>query len=408
MFTSLADHWRLVLALVFFACAFVGFQSGVVVSERDLSDADALTNMYYSLGLFILGGMDLGVPVAGPWWGLTLLWLSYFGSPVLTASALVDWVQQVISHQDRWLRSLDDHIIVVGTNDLAVSLLRKVLSYNPGSQVLIVDKEINSVTMQEFRSVFQAQVLEGDVTNDFFLSTIRVKKARQVVLAAESDFENYESASRILEQNPDLGPRILVHCNRLRFLREVEHSHVANACHTFNSYNLAARHLVRSQMMAHFHATELLDKVVLAGFGRFGQTILEELQETARGEISEIGIIDVDAHRRILVAEEQAQIDSDVNIQIVEGDIGHPAVWQKMESMIDLNTASPLVLIGTGNDQENLRTGLWLRKHHPNVMVMVRSAQASHFASSLAEQSGIQTFGVSEVIYDSLPNHWFE
>lgn len=155
--TYINRNWRWLLAIVFLLCGFVGFMSGVGATERDLDNANPFTLLYYSMGLFILGGMDLGVPVGGPLWGRTLTWIAYFGAPLLTTSALVEWLQVIVANPSRWLR----------------------------------------------------------------------------------------------------------------YLRAMEHSDVVQLTHTFNSYHLAAQHMVRSVMMEHFRETEQLDTVVIAGFGRF-------------------------------------------------------------------------------------------------------------------------------------------
>lgn len=56
------------LALVgVFLCGFIAFLMGVGVTDRaGVADADTMTKLYYTLGLFVLGGMDLGVPRGGP------------------------------------------------------------------------------------------------------------------------------------------------------------------------------------------------------------------------------------------------------------------------------------------------------------------------------------------------------
>ena len=187
----------------------------------------------------------------------------------------------------------------------------------------------------------------------------------------------------------------------------MEHSDVVRQTRTFNSNNLAAQHLVRTVMMEHFLETEELDVVVLAGYGRFGQTVLEELQIFAARELSEIVIIDTDAHRRVLVAEEQVEIPSSIEKHVLQGDISHPEVWQRVEDLIDLSVGEPLVLMVTGRDDENLRSGIWLSKRHPNARVMIRSQRASHFAESVGKSSGILTFSLSQVFQESLPDEWF-
>ena len=83
--------WRSAAALFFFLSAMVGFYLGVAVSERpDVTTAGLLTRAYYSLSLFVVGGVDLGTPTGGPLAGRVLLWLSYFGAPVLAASTLIE------------------------------------------------------------------------------------------------------------------------------------------------------------------------------------------------------------------------------------------------------------------------------------------------------------------------------
>ncbi len=400
-------HWRWVLAFVVFACGLTGFLSGVEVSERDIRDVNLATKIYYTLGLFILGGMDLGVPVNGPLWGKVLLWVGYFGAPALMGSTIVDWVHQVVSNQKRWLRTLRGHTVIIGTNDITYSILDKLEELADRGTVVIVDRTIGSSQAMEFNDRYGARVLEGDFTNDYFLSTLRLSRAKRIVLASENDFDNFEAASKILELAPNQGERMLVHSNRLRFMRVLHSSKVVAQCTVFNSYHLAAKYFVKNMMMLHFKSTEDLDTVILAGFGRFGQTILEELQALAIGEISEIGIIDIDANRRVMVANEQSAISDDFRLHILQGEIGHPEVWQQLEQLVDLEKDRPFILMATGMDNENLRTGLWLKKRYPQAEVMVRSARPSHFAASVCESAGIRAFGLSQVIHDSLPEEWF-
>ncbi|MCZ6502245.1 MAG: NAD-binding protein [Gammaproteobacteria bacterium] len=400
-------NWRWALAMIVFSCGLAGFQSGVEVSERDLVDVNLATKMYYTLGLFILGGLDLGVPVSGPLWGQALLWISYFGAPLLTGSTIVDWVHQVISNQDRWLRNISGHVVLIGADDVAQIILEKLKELNPKTPVVIVDREISSSRARELTERYKSKVLTGDFTNEFFLSTLRLSRAKRVILASKKDFDNFEAASKILDMRPDFGSRIVVHCNRLRFMRMLKSSRVVKNCIAFNSNHLAAQYLVKNDMMAHFKSTGDLDTVVLAGFGRFGQTVLEELLELAQDEICDIGIIDIDAHRRILVAKEQKEISKDINLHVLQSEIGHPEVWQQLERLIDLHEREPLVLIATGVDDENLRTSLWLKKKYPNAKVMVRTARPSHFAESVCQAAGIQVFGLSEIIHDSMPDEWF-
>ena len=169
----------------------------------------------------------------------------------------------------------------MGINDLSRSVMDKIEVLDPGTQLIVIEKDIRKTVRQELEDRYGARCLAGDFTDEYFLHMLRISRVKRVVLASENDFDNFETASKLLEMRPELGKRIILRSNRLRYLRAMEHSDVVQQTHTFNSYHLAAQHMVRSVMMEHFRETEQLDTVVIAGFGRFGQTVLEELHEIA-------------------------------------------------------------------------------------------------------------------------------
>ena len=101
--------WRWVAVALIFVLGLVAFANGVALTERpDVNQAPALEQIYYILGLFVVGGLDLGMPVGGPLWANTMLWIAFFGAPLLTASALVEAVLRVLNPQQWLLRNLQD------------------------------------------------------------------------------------------------------------------------------------------------------------------------------------------------------------------------------------------------------------------------------------------------------------
>ena len=202
-------------------------------------------------------------------------------------------------------------------------------------------------------------------------------------LFSDDSLRSYEAASTLLNMVPGIGSRIVIHCVRLRFMRAMENTRVAQSCETFNTYHLAAAGLVRDRMLQQFRETREKDVVIIAGFGRFGQTILEELQRNALDELETVAIIERDAHRRILVAEEQMAFTHGYRREVYEGDISHPEVWQRVQAEIDLKRdgRSAAFVLGTGLEEDNLRTALWIRRKYPEAMVIARSSRESRFAS---------------------------
>jgi Trk K+ transport system NAD-binding subunit len=399
--------WRWIIALIVSFCGLIGFLSGVEVSERDISDAGFITHLYHTLGLFILGGMDLGTPVNGPVWGQVLLWIGYFGAPLLTGSAIIEWLHQLVDQQSMFLRNISDHFVLIGTEEVARSILEKIIFLHPDAKVIVVERAIHPSLTAELSERYDTRTVEGDFTNEFFLRSLRVSRARQIIVASGRDFDNFEAASRLLEIKPELGHRLLVHSNRLRFLRMLNNSTIVDSSLTFNSYHLAAQYLVKQVMLKHFDITIRADIVVIAGFGRFGQTILEELQKLGPEVVAEIAIIDSDALRRVLVAEEQVAMNSQITRHVFQGDISHPEVWANLEAKVNLHNTESLILLATGADDENLRTGLWLKRKHSDAKVMVRTTRPSHFAETVCASADIDTFAQSQLMYNSMPDAWF-
>ena len=181
---------------------------------------------------------------------------------------------------------------------------------------------------------------------------------------------------------------------------------VARECQTFNSYHLAAAGLVRSHLMQHFRETKPKDAVILAGFGRFGQTILEELQERALDEMDTVVIIDEDAHRRVLIADEQMEFAGNYRRELFEGDISHPELWERVQGFVRLNSEDTVFVLGTGSEEENLRTALWIRQKFPAAKVIARSSKESRFASEVGRDNDIVTVSIAELVESHIPDDW--
>lgn len=399
--------WRSVGALFFFVSAIVGFELGVGVSERpEVVSAGMLTKAYYSLSLFVVGGVDLGTPFGGPWIGRALVWAAYFGAPILAAWTLIGAFLRAIAPQSWQLRRLQDHIIVVGDSDLAISTLKALRKMDDNVQIVVVSAEHDQLIVDEFLQNFNAIVVCGDISHQFFLKKLRVELARRILLLNDNSLRSYEAASSLLNMVPGIGNKVIIHCANLRFMRAMENTSVAKRCQTFNTYHVAASGLVRSHMLHHFQETHAKDVVVLAGFGRFGQTILEELQRCAIDELDTVIIMDIDAHRRVLIADEQMEFSGKYRRELFEGDIAHPEVWDRVSREVKIDGDNTVFVLGTGREEENLRTALWLRLKYPGAMIIARSSKESLFATEVGSEHDIVSISITQLVEDNMPQGW--
>jgi Trk K+ transport system NAD-binding subunit len=146
--------------------------------------------------------------------------------------------------------------------------------------------------------------------------------------------------------------------------------------------------------------------VVIAGFGGFGQTILEELQQHAEQDIDTIAIIGLDAKRAIQVADEQLQLDNFYKREVFEGDISHPEVWQQLVAKVDLTDSKPIIILCTKSVEDNFRTSLWLKNKYPDAMIIARSYLPSEFAENVSEQNNILNVSINQLVEDNIPKEW--
>lgn len=399
--------WRWSAAVILFLCSFCGLLMGVSLSERpDIQSTDVLTKAYYSLGLFVMGGLDIGTPDGGPAMGRWLLWLSYFGSPMLAASTIIEAVVKTISPYKWRFRRIKNHIVVSGSDELVTSYLKQLRKVQPKIPLVVIDIHIDPIREEEFKRRYNAKVIKGDITRSYFLTKLSLNRAKKVLLLGNDNFKNYEAAHKILRLEPKLQDKIIIHCNSIRFMRSMADSNVAKKCINFNAYQLAASALVQQHLISHFVHTVPKDVVVIAGFGIFGQTILEELQQYASKEIDTIAIIGEDAKRRIQVADEQLKLDNFCRREIFEGNISHPEVWNQLRSKVDLVNSQPIIILCTDSVEDNFRTSLWLKGKYPNSMIIARSYLPSKFAENVSEQYDIMSVSINQLVKDNLPKAW--
>ncbi len=401
--------WRGLLFVTAFGCGFAGFVMGAEAADRPgIPDAGILTQVYYTVGLFVLGGLDLGMPTGGTATARALLWIGYFGAPAITASAVIEGLLRAID-PNRWrMRRLRRHIVIGGAGRLAGRYVHKLRAAHAYCPIVVVEERTNLPQAHLIREKFRVSLVTGDVRSRTLLHSVHPERAKRVLLLTGDDFANLDAATSILSMAPDIGKDLVVHVADLRFMRLMAHTRVATECTIFNTYQIAASHLVVSQLIPHFERTEFRDLLVLAGFGRLGQTILDELQRSAPDSLAEVVIIDLEGDERAMVFDEQVGFSGEYDWDVVDGDVGDVRVWSALETKYEFDKRAPVFVIGSGKDGTNLRIALRLSKRYEDSLSVARIYSPSAFASEISQQAGVHVFSVAELIDQSMPAAWFE
>jgi hypothetical protein len=408
--------WRVLPALIAVILALTAFQLGVEVDGRaGMPQAGILAQLYAICTLFVLGGLDLGLPSGSTEGARGLMWVAYFLAPAVTTVAVIEAFLE--SLQPGWWqrRRLKDHLLVVGGGRMGTLYLEALRAEEPDAQALLVD---TNPSCEAVANHFGAVFLQGDVRREATRRQLSLEKARGVIVTTKDDLLNLGTAASIADAAPNLKGKITVHVGDLGLTRTLRHPQRSDGSTSpstigherlFNSHQVAAQHLVEHKLRTHFALTKATDVVVLGGFGRFNQTILEVLQSRAAGEFHAVTIVDTHAEHQARSYAEQVGFGA-LRVDIVEGDMNDPQVWEQVHEAC-AEVASPAYVLGTDADSVNLRVALGLRRRYPEARIFVRCFDESSFSQRLAADAGFEVSSVAALVRESLRVHhrqWFD
>jgi hypothetical protein len=306
----------------------------------------------------------------------------------------------------RRVRRLREHVVVGGAGRLSLLYIKRLRDLDPDVPVVVVERDPNHPRIGELEHAYKVLVVIGDIRSDEVLEAVGIARARRVMLLTSDDFGNLDAASRILTRRPWLRGRIVAHVADLAFMRAVPPEAIDGGYEAFNSLESAAIQLVERRLIARFGASPHRDLVVLAGFGRFGQTVLHQLQIQASEAFGTVVLLDLEANANALKFAESPGF-GEYPRHVFEGHLRHPAIWRKIDEVIAGDVGDPVIIVGTGDEGINFHAALDLRRRYPAAHITVRSFGHSPFAKEVSAKTDLHPFELAELITRSMPAQWF-
>lgn len=399
------------LALVF-GMSVAAFRAGVDVSDRPgLPEAGLLSQLYYAAGLFVLGGLDLGTPVAGQPLQRGMLWATYFIAPLITTSAVVEGAMRLVGTRAFDKVGLRQHLVVIGLGSLGTTFVSAYRRRQRRNVVLAMDRDVTRPALLEIRRQHNVRLVPGDARIQASLSVLALEHAVGAALLTEDDLLNVEVAFRLAKRYPNLP--IVAHASNIAMQRaaaDLEPMLQRGHLHVFNAHRVAAEQLFGNHLAPFFESTAGKDTVVVAGFGRFGQTIVELLERQAAAEIETLVIADHAAELQWRAFSTQVSCESRTEPMPIDGDLQDPKLWVEIQERLGPLSEPPVVIVGSDKDSVNLQGVLAARSCWPECKAFVRFQHDSLFAEHLAERHGFVVLGVESKLLDALVSaqqQWF-
>jgi voltage-gated potassium channel Kch len=411
----LAQKQRIRLSgiIVVFFLSIGAFLSGVdTTGVDDMSDLSIFAWIYYSAGLFVFGGLDLGVPVGGSAAGRVALWAAYFLAPIITTTAVVDAALQLIRRDRFHPRALNGHVVVIGAGRLGLTYIQAIRQIEPERQLLLVDAEGDKISSEEAVFLEGIQFVRVSLDRKEAYELLQLERAVRMIVLGDRDLLNLEIAWGAKSCNPNLP--VAVHVTDLTLLRPVSRlirdrasvdASPSSLPLIFNTHRIAALHLYEQFLHPHFQETGYRDVVVLGGFGQFPQTILELLRVTALDELEHIVIVDAEASKNVRQFGADVSLES-ISYSTVDGDLEDPRTWAEVDSLLSSHSATPVYLLAAANEVTNFRAAMMLRRGSPEIRIFARCFRRGSFAESLARENAFELLAFEEVFQQALRDHY--
>lgn len=400
--------------LAVFVLAISGFAGGANTTNiPEMQSQGPLAWVYYAASLFVFGGTDLGTPLPeGPLLPRAALWIAFYLAPLITTTVVADALLSLLRARAAKERILQEHMVVVGSGDLALAYVAAVQAVDPGRSVLLAEHRAEQA-LPEFLPADRPGEplrLRGNLMQEPVLGALALERAHRVVVIGDDDLLNLECAWAMHDINPSLP--VAAHVAELALLRPVNRMARSRrergggrGPSVFSTHRIAALQLYDEHLGSHFERTGARDEVVIAGFGRLGQTFLELLLARADDEVARVLVVEPGASRAL--RQFTADVDTGgIEVLALDGALDDPGTWEQVASLLASGQGASVALFAQADPLLNLRAAMLLRSGLPGTRGFLRCFHRTAFAAALAEQLGMELFSLEDMLRDALRDHY--
>ncbi len=373
MYRLIVKYWKYSLFVLLVGTAGLSFLQTGMVSEAGI--ARYFEAFYYSLSLFIIGGLDIGLPSGGSTTTLTLLWICYFLAPLVTLSVVYQVIQEKVL--SRFAPRFKNHSVVCGlgrNGKLIYDLIKEHESKN--HRIVVIEKDENNPRSVYLRKSRTTWWLKDDFTLLPVLRRASVHKAKRVYITTNLDLTNLNALVMIqgmqdrrkdLKTYFHLGNLSLHDIWQQSFLKDPIYAGVK----IFNGYQVVTRRLYRRWALERKYLDSGGNILIILGYGQFGQMLFNHLaNDKDRQTHDDIVVVtrrlNIDLKKRKFQwAQEHAAMGCFIHNPI-EGDVHTSDMWEILARVIRDSKKNAILFLCRDNDMENLELAVNMKLGGPD------------------------------------------
>jgi len=365
-------YWKYFLFVLILLLAWTSFLQTTMVSES--GPGRYFEALYFAVSLFIIGGLDIGLPAGGSGTIITLLWVCYFLAPLMTLSAVYQVIQEKLLSRfsPRW----SNHSVICGLGRNGKLIYDLIKEHEPKShRIIVIEKDPNNSRSIFLRKSKTTWWLQDDFSQTAVLRRANVQRAKRVYITTNLDITNLNTLVSI-QGMPDrrkslqtffhLGNLGLHELWKESFLHDPLYSGVT----IFNGYQVVTRRLYRRWVLQQEYLDPRGNIFIILGYGRFGQMLFYHLtNDRERKSHDDIVVVtrrmNVDLKRRKFQwAQENAARGCFIHNPI-EGDIHASDMWEMVAGKIRDSRKNAIVFLCRDGDMENLELAVNMKLGGP-------------------------------------------
>ena len=372
MVTYITRYWKYILVFVVLFTSWISFiQTDMVGIDNSYRYVQAL---YYSIVIFILGGIDIGVPRGGSNTVINILWICYFFAPLLTASFVYQVVQErILSRLSPLLRG---HTIICGLGRNGKLIYDLVKEYAPKRhKIVIIEKNSQNAYSELLEKDPATWWLKNDFTSLAILRKAKIHNASHIILTTNRDLQNLntifgvnelEKTKKDVKLSCHLGDLNLHGNLKTTLLNEEKFANLK----LFNGYHCVTRRLYKNWIVKPGYLSSDGNIFIILGFGRFGRMLYSHLiADMSRTHQDEIIIVTLKTSYEV----DQLQYNwakQDVTTQCkihpsLKMDVHDPALWEKLAKIVAKTQKQVHIFVCMDNDIGNLDVAISMKRNGP-------------------------------------------
>jgi len=343
--------FRILPTIAILAISVYAFNNGVVVSSNlDIESAGFFTQLYYAISLFFLNGLDMGMPQGGGVVLRNILFICYFIAPLMTAITIVETIILSVNIQP-FKKKPKNHFIFVGSGNLTLTEVKKLKD----EKIIVIDKFQGHKNQEELKSLVSEYIV-GDIKDQNLQKRLNVSEAKNIFLFTNKDEININTALVLKCDNIVVRVEDLEMISLFKDRLEIRSVHKQKAIDLIKSSDLLAK-----------------SKIVIYGFGRFGQNVLRQLIRNEESSLKQVIIVDSKAMTQWGHFQYQFNIDFDFEFTLINKDQLNYSVINDVAQKMDLDKDSSIVFCISYADYSNIKTATVFRKNYNKPSIFIRS-----------------------------------